>query len=447
MLGKLKSKLNFIIENVYMELVLVYTAFIFIIAILGINITVYIFGGFVLRITGGLLDPLVPIVSTIVSLEFMAIFGVILFTMFIVALTIIRARKGKFVDGILLFDIFANYRSNFKTSAGITIPIIFIMFLVFYMIIRRGYYGLYALDILVVIGSMIISLTVIAYTIQINKIMDNIENIGRLEGAIYSSGGVFLFTQIALKMLSSTDKNIKEAIDEQLKSERLKTELITNISHDLKTPLTSIINYTDLLKKHDTKDEEIKEYVEVLDRNSHRLKVLITDLVYASKAETGNVDIDLDTLELNELVFQVYGEFDYLFSQKEITFVFDPIEDIYVLADSNHLGRVLINIVDNAIKYSQEGTRIYATTRVEGEYTSFSLKNISKEKLNISPDELMEQFVRGERSRHTEGSGLGLYISRSLMELMGGKLSLGINGDLFEVKLLIPSVENKNSGE
>lgn len=447
MFGKLKSKLGFIMENVYMELVLLYTAFILIIVMLGIYMTVYIFGGFVLRITGGLLDPLVPIVSILVSLEFMAISGVVFFTIFIVTLTIMRAKKGKFVDGILLFDVFSNYRSNYKTSPGVIMPIIFIIFLILYMLARRGYYGLDLFDILVVMAGMIISLTAIAYTVQINKIMDNIENIGKLEAASYSSGGVFLFTQIALNMLRSTDKNIKEVIDEQLKSERLKTELITNISHDLKTPLTSIINYTDLLKKHDTEDEEVKEYVEVLDRNSHRLKVLITDLVYASKAETGNVDIELATLELNELVSQVYGEFDYLFDKREIDFVFDPIEDIYVLADSNHLGRVLINIMDNAIKYSQEGTRIYASTKNEGEYTSFSLKNISKEKLNISPDELMERFIRGERSRHTEGSGLGLYISRSLVELMNGKLILSIDGDLFEVKILIPSAKDKTSGD
>lgn len=146
-------------------------------------------------------------------------------------------------------------------------------------------------------------------------------------------------------------------------------------------------------------------------------------------------------MEINELVSQVYGEFDFLFKEKDISFVFDPEEDIYVYSDSNHLARVLINLMDNAIKYSQEGTRIYASTSIGEKYITFSLKNISKAQLNISPDELMEQFVRGERARHTEGSGLGLYISRSLMELMGGKLILGIDGDLFEVKLLIPGIE------
>ena len=196
-----------------------------------------------------------------------------------------------------------------------------------------------------------------------------------------------------------------------------------------------------MIKKHGSFDNEVDQYIDVLDRNSQRLKVLITDLIYASKAETGNVDIELDVLEINELVSQVYGEFDFLFKEKDISFVFDPEEDIYVYSDSNHLARVLINLMDNAIKYSQEGTRIYASTSIGEKYIIFSLKNISKAQLNISPDELMEQFVRGERARHTEGSGLGLYISRSLMELMGGKLILGIDGDLFEVKLLIPGIE------
>lgn len=194
------------------------------------------------------------------------------------------------------------------------------------------------------------------------------------------------------------------------------------------------------MKSLEIQDGQVADYIDVLDRNSQRLKVLITDLVYASKAETGNVDIELNTLELNELVSQVYGEFDYLLRQKDLTFVFDPKEDIYVLADSNHLGRVLINVMDNAIKYSQENTRIYASTKKEGQYVALSLKNISKEALNIRPEELMEQFVRGERSRHTEGSGLGLYISRSLIELMEGELNINIDGDMFEVRILIPAL-------
>lgn len=441
MFERLKIRITHIIENSYLELLILYITLSFMLGIPGLISIIYPIGYFVRDLTGELLNPILPLLTRLLSFGSIMITGFILFATIIIAIVIIRLRKSKLIKGILLYDIFDNHNGNFKTTLGIVLPIIFMASFIIYIMSQFGYRSLGYFGILMILGGIIISLSFIAYTIQINKIMKNIENLGSLKETENTSAGLFLFTQIALDMLASTDKNIKEIVDEQLKSERLKTELITNISHDLKTPLTSIINYTDLLKKHDTDDEQVVEYVEVLDRNSHRLKVLITDLVYASKAETGNVDMELDTLELNELVSQVYGEFDYLFEKKEITFVFDPIEDIYVLADSNHLGRVLINIMDNAIKYSLEGTRIYAATQNEGDYTSLSLKNISKEKLNISPDELMERFIRGERSRHTEGSGLGLYISRSLIELMNGKLTLLIDGDLFEVKILIPSAE------
>ena len=442
MMGKFKTKLGHIIENVYMELIFFYMILFVIFGILGFMIVIYPIARFVRDVTGRLLDPLLPIAKIVFSFELIIILGFLFFLFTITFITIVRVRKGKFRDGMLIYDIFFNYHRDFKTMSGVVMATIFMVFNISYFLFKVALQGFELYNIFIFTAISIISLNLVAYIGQINKILNSIKNLGKLGEIEISQSGQFLFTQRALDMLQNTDENIKIVIDEQLKSERLKTELITNISHDLKTPLTSIINYTDLLKKHGTEDEQVKGYINVLDRNSQRLKVLITDLVYASKAETGNVDIKLEPLELNELVFQVYGEFDYLFREKDITFVFDPIEDMHVLADSNHLGRVLINIMDNAIKYSQEGTRIYANTRVEGQYTSFTLKNISREKLNISPDELMEQFVRGERSRHTEGNGLGLYISRSLMGLMGGKLTLGIDGDLFEVKLLIPSMED-----
>ena len=453
MFQRLKSKLRFIIENAYMEQIMLYLI-IFLIVAIGLSMMIiYPIALFVRDITGSLLDPIVPLVKIVLSFEFIFLSGIIFYILSIILIIIVRVRKGKFRDGLLIYDIFSNYNKDFKTLSSVILAILFMIFYLIYFFIEMiSYGGLEFFNLIGLLGVIAIVLTIIAYVGQVNKILSGIKNIGRLNEGDTSLTGQYQFTQQALSMLQNTDERIKLAVDEQLKSERLKTELITNISHDLKTPLTSIINYTDLLKKHDIEDEEVKEYVEVLDRNSQRLKVLITDLVYASKAETGNVEIELDTLELNELVSQVYGEFDYLFREKDITFVFDPIEDFYVLADSNHLGRVLINLMDNAIKYSQENTRIYASTKNEGGYVLFSLKNISKEKLNISPDELMEQFVRGERSRHTDGSGLGLYISRSLIELMGGKLVLSIDGDLFEVEIFIPSakinmINNSNVNE
>lgn len=441
MFRKLKTRLKFILSNAYIELIMLYTLFILMILIPVSSGLFYYIAPVVRDVTGNLLDPLVPFVRMFFDYGVILVIGFILLILLIIFIYFIKLRKDNFISGILLYDIFNNYNRDFKTMSGVILPLIFMMFYSMYFLLQISSRGFNFLNIFIMLGVTTITLTLIAYVGQINKIMTCIKNIGRLD-IKDSINGQYLFTGKALNMLQDTDENIKIIIDEQLKSERLKTELITNISHDLKTPLTSIINYTDLLKNYGIEDEQVSDYIDVLDRNSHRLKVLITDLVYASKAETGNVDIALDTLELNELVSQVYGEFDYLFRERDITFIFDPIEDIYVLADSNHLGRVLINIMDNAIKYSQEGTRIYASTKVEGDYTSLSVKNISKEKLNISPDELMERFIRGERSRHTEGSGLGLYISRSLMELMRGKLTLGIDGDLFEVKLLIPSVKS-----
>ena len=442
-MGKLKVKLVNIIENAYMELIFFYIILLSVLGVLGYMIIIYPIARFVRDITGSLLDPLMPVARIVFSFEFIIILGFLFFLFSITFIIFIRVRKGKFRDGMLIYDVFLNYHRDFKTMSGVVLAAIFMIFNISYFLYEVALYGFELYNVFVFTAISIILLNLLAYIGQINKILISIKNIGEFDEIDTSSGGQFLFTQEAIEGLKKIDKNIKAAVDEQLKSERLKTELITNISHDLKTPLTSIINFTDLLKKHNTEDTQVIEYVEVLDRNSQRLKVLITDLVYASKAETGNVEIELDTLELNELVSQVYGEFDYLFREKDITFVFDPKEDFYVLADSNHLGRVLINLMDNAIKYSQENTRIYASTKNEGRYVLFSLKNISKEKLNISPDELMEQFVRGERSRHTDGSGLGLYISRSLVELMGGKLALSIDGDLFEVEILIPSTKVK----
>lgn len=430
LLKKLRPKLKAIIHNAYLELIILYT--ILAISIIGpiVLAIIHPFAYLIRMLTGRLLDPFTSIARRLLSTDGIIIFGSIFLLVFIIIIINHRIKKGRLLESILIYDVLVNYDKNFKTLFPIALLSIYMLYTLVSMNMYYSRRGLLVIAIII--------FTMISYAREINKVLSVIKNLGQdpIEG---TPNGQYRFTKTALDMLKKTNENIKIAVDEQLKSERLKTELITNISHDLKTPLTSIINYTDLLKNLDLEDEQFKGYIGVLDRNTQRLKMLITDLVYASKAETGNVDLELNALELNELVSQVYGEFEYIFRNGHVGFVFDPKEDIYVMADSNHLGRVLINIMDNAIKYSQEGTRIYASTVNEGIFTSFSLKNISKEELNISPDDLMEQFVRGERSRHTEGSGLGLYISRSLMTLMGGQLILRIDGDLFEVKLLIPS--------
>jgi signal transduction histidine kinase len=227
----------------------------------------------------------------------------------------------------------------------------------------------------------------------------------------------------------------------QLKSERMKTELITNVSHDIKTPLTSIINYVDLLQKPHS-DEEQEAYLEVLSRQSGQLKKLIEDLMEMSKASTGNMPVDIVAVNAVEAVNQALGEFADKLAKNQLTPVFrQPEEPVFMKADGRLAWRVLSNLLSNACKYALPGTRLYIDlTELEGKVL-ISLKNISREELNVSAEELMERFVRGDASRNTEGSGLGLNIARSLMELQKGQLQLLVDGDLFKVTLVFPAAK------
>lgn len=232
------------------------------------------------------------------------------------------------------------------------------------------------------------------------------------------------------------------AISENLKSERLKTELITNVSHDIKTPLTSIINYVDLLKTENIENEKAKEYIKILDQKSQRLKKLIEDLVEASKASSGNVKLNLENINVKELFNQTIGEFEDKLDSKKLIIETDmPKEDIIVRADSRYLYRVVENLFSNISKYALDGSRIYIDIKEKIDIIEISIKNISKDKLNISSDELMQRFVRGDKSRYTEGSGLGLSIAQSLTELQGGKFNISIDGDLFKVMMVWPKVK------
>ena len=230
------------------------------------------------------------------------------------------------------------------------------------------------------------------------------------------------------------------AAQKQLKSERMKTELITNVSHDIKTPLTSIINYVDLLQKPHT-DQEQEQYLEVLSRQSLRLKKLIDDLMEMSKASTGNMTVEVTKLDAVESVNQALGEFGDKLDKAQLIPVFRHTEEsMAMMADGRLVWRVMSNLLSNAVKYAMPGTRLYVDLmRVEGKVV-ISMKNISREELNIDADELMERFVRGDDSRNTEGSGLGLNIAKSLMELQKGQLQLLVDGDLFKVTLIFPGV-------
>jgi signal transduction histidine kinase len=235
--------------------------------------------------------------------------------------------------------------------------------------------------------------------------------------------------------LNRIGEGISAAVEERLKSERFQTELITNVSHDLKTPLTSIVNYVDLLSRLEL-PQEARAYVDVLQRQSARLKKLTEDLVEASKASTGNLSVDISDVDLGELVKQVTGEYEERFERASLTPVLQVEgSELTALGDGRYLWRIMDNLLSNVCKYALPGTRVYIDAGLEDGAAVISVKNISRDRLNIGADELMKRFVRGDASRTTEGSGLGLSIALSLAELMGGSLKLLVDGDLFKAEL------------
>jgi len=236
--------------------------------------------------------------------------------------------------------------------------------------------------------------------------------------------------------LNQISQGMSTVVEQRLQSERFKTELITNVSHDIKTPLTSIINYVDLLEKEKIDNPQAQEYLEVLHRQSARLKKLIEDLIEASKASTGNLSVQMESINVGVLLEQLLGEYEEKFAKENLSVVLDkPETDVLVQADGRHLWRVVDNLLNNICKYTYPGTRVYIDVKQDELSTVVSLKNISKYQLNVQGEELMERFVRGDSSRHTEGSGLGLSIASSLMELMDGSMKIIVDGDLFKIEL------------
>lgn len=241
------------------------------------------------------------------------------------------------------------------------------------------------------------------------------------------------------EMLNGIARGCAVEVERRMKSEHLKTELLTNVSHDIKTPLTSIINYVDLLKKTDLQPEEARGYADVLERQSNRLKKLLEDLIEASKASTGNIAVDLAPTDAAELLRQAVGEYsERLTAQSLETVLRVGCENCTIKADGRLLWRVFDNLLGNVVKYAMPGTRVYLDLIGQNDQSCIVVKNISREALNIDTDELMERFVRGDASRATEGSGLGLSIARSLTECMGGRFELSVDGDLFKVTLRFP---------
>ena len=250
----------------------------------------------------------------------------------------------------------------------------------------------------------------------------------------------------SVEYLNDISNGFENAIQDRVKSERLKTELITNVSHDIKTPLTSIINYVDLLKNEDIKNPKANEYIEILDNKSQRLKKLIEDLVEASKVSTGNVKLNLEKINIVELIKQATGEFEDKFNARKLKVIIDNNEsEIYVMADSRYMYRIIENLFSNISKYAAENTRVYIDIKQIIDKVYIEIKNISKDSLNISADELMQRFVRGDKSRTTEGSGLGISIAQNLTEIQNGKFNLKLDGDLFKVELIFTIIDDEKN--
>jgi len=278
--------------------------------------------------------------------------------------------------------------------------------------------------------------------LQFNKNLNNIKNalhevyIGNPNIELNSEELKGTLKELAI-YVNDISNGFNNAIQEKLKSERLKTELITNVSHDIKTPLTSIINYVDLLKQEDIKDKKVMEYINVLDSKSQRLKKLIEDLVEASKASSGSVKLNIEEINLSELLKQVTGEFKDKFDEKNLIVDLDlPSSNIKIQADNRYMYRIIENLYSNVSKYAMDNTRVYISLIKSNNQIKLEIKNISKEKLNITADELMQRFVRGDKSRFTEGSGLGLSIAKSLSELQNCSFNIEIDGDLFKAVLI-----------
>lgn len=302
-------------------------------------------------------------------------------------------------------------------------------------------------EFIIVLAGFVVDVAGLAYIVQQavgrKRLSEGVMRIssGELEYKIPTVGLTGEQLELA-KRVNNIGAGLDAAVENSIKNERLKTDLITNVSHDIKTPLTSIINYIDLLKRENIQDSKIQGYLEVLEAKAQRLKVLTEDVVEASKVSSGNVTLECMNLNLVEMVQQTSGEFSEKFENRGLKEVINlPEEPAVIWADGRRMWRILENIYNNVAKYAMEGTRVYSDLSQTEEQVRFSLKNISEQPLNISADELTERFIRGDVSRSTEGSGLGLSIAKNLASLMGGKFELYLDGDLFRVTITFPRVK------
>ncbi|MDO4261138.1 MAG: HAMP domain-containing sensor histidine kinase [Eubacteriales bacterium] len=279
--------------------------------------------------------------------------------------------------------------------------------------------------------------------VQRQKVLEGVQAMAAGNGETsIDTEGLFRGNRQLAEAVNDLGEGLRTALQEQMKSERMKADLITNVSHDLKTPLTSVINYVDLMKREEIGNPKAQEYLNVLDQKSQRLKQLTDDLVEASRASSGNVTLNMERIDLKELLMQTSGEFEEKFAARGLKLVTTcPNYPLYVEADGRRLWRIIENLYRNVEKYAMPNTRVYLNVESGGEQVSVSMKNISEQPLNISAEELTERFIRGDESRSTEGSGLGLAIAKDLTELQKGTFQIYLDGDLFKVTISFPRVQ------
>lgn len=347
---------------------------------------------------------------------------------------LLKIKRKKLLDTIFTYNLYKYRRfKNFRLFGTLNVTLI-IMYIIFYSLIKSDIVLLNVLLFMILRAVIIVEVQFAQNALSIELI----ESI--LYGYEFEIPSPFENEYLDKITVLMEDFKVRDRLrlEENFRSERFKVDLITNISHDLKTPLTSIINYADLLSKKEVLDDEAKNFVSILKRNSSRLKDLIVDLVFASKTSTGNLSIEKSLVELNEMILQIYGDYDSLFEKRDLEFSYKSASDeILIYTDVNLFVRIVENLFSNAAKHARPGTRVLAGVIERKSTIEFYVKNIVDEKLNMNSDELFEELLKADRSRHSEGSGLGLNIVKNLAELLGGEVKVSIHGQWFEVHVLL----------
>lgn len=365
------------------------------------------------------------------------------------------ASEIPFKNRILTLSLIKNYLNKFnKNILSIKLSKIFIFAIcVQFVLTFLLLYTYYCSIVTVLIYSILTCIvSCICFSYVYKLINDRIEYVEYLERNIKSIENGDLKCELdvigndELASIANSINNISNGLDKaletQLKNERMKTELITNVSHDLKTPLTSIVSYIDILKNNELDDKTTKDYINILDKKAYRLKNLVEDIFEASKISSGDIEINLEKTDIKELLIQSVVELDDKIEHARLDFVINaPNEPIFTNIDGKRMFRVFSNLISNITKYSLRGTRVYIDAFIQDEFAVITMKNISNHKLNISPEELLERFVRGDVSRTTTGSGLGLSIASNLVYIQDGSLDLDIDGDLFKVILKFKAIK------